>query len=657
MVKGLQEKSFFGKPELFDPEKKAVLMPVTLPLGAWQMAMVPAKGWGTVPPNSILIHGFMVLLIFSVSFGTYKIIHKNIEVEEAKTKLSEAQSIARLGNWSLDINTGEIWWSDETYNLFGVEKGSYRPSQKGFFKLVHPDDRRSVSNTYLDSIKSGEPYTFDHRIVRPDGEVRYVTEQGRIEYNDEGKAIRSLGTIMDITERKIAENELLETKIRFDHITNKLSNKFIFFSHTIYGEFISLSEGFEMLGYGPPENGIGRRWTDVINIHPDSLALAMENNEKVISGDKETAEYELSFFTSDGQERIMAVFGYMTFNYARDEYLYEGVAIDITERKAKEGKLKVLTRAIENAPVSVVITDTEGTINYVNPYFSSETGFSREEVLGANPRVLKSGEHDDSFYKEMWDTISGGDTWRGELVNKKKDGTLYWESASISPVYNTKGAIVSYVAVKQEISDKKELERLKNDVDLIMRHDLKTPLNGIIGLPALLLMDDNYTDEQISLIKVIEESGKNMLHMIDMSLDMFKMETGKYEYHPRQIDIISIARQVISHSGSRLSARKVSVDLSINGELISDNSHLIVWGEERLIYSLFSGLLTNAIEASPPDGRVSIKLTESDPAVIVFSNKGVVPQQIRENFFEKYVTVGKSYGNWSLGHTYSKAYG
>lgn len=649
--KGADGAVFFGNPDLFFPEKKAVLMPVAVSSGAWQMAVVPAAGWGGVPPNSILIHAFLLLLVLSVSFAAYKIIYKNIEVEEAGIKLSEAQSIARLGNWSLDLLSKEIWWSDETYRIFGVEKGIYKPSQNGFFKHVHPEDRRIVSNAYLDSMKSKEPYILDHRIVRPDGEIRYVTEQGRIEYDEHGNPVRSIGTIMDITERKLIENELLESKIRFDHVTKKLSNKFIFFSHTIYGEFISLSEGFEMLGYGPPEKGIGRRWTDVIDIDPDSLALAMEFNEKVISGESENAEYELSFVTPDGTERSMAVFGYMAFNYERDEYIYEGVAIDITDRKLRNKHLKILSRAIENAPVSVVVADTEGTINYVNPYFSIETGYSRAEAIGANPRVLKSGEHDDAFYKDMWDTIISGETWRGEIINKKKDGSLYWESASISPVYNAKNDIVSYVAVKEDISDKKELERLKGDVELIMRHDLKTPLNGIIGLPGLLLMDENLTDEQIHLIKVIEDSGKNMLHMIDMSLDMFKMETGKYEYHPRQVDILSIARQVISHSGSKLSARKISVELFINEESVSDDSRLIVWGEERLIYSLFSGLLTNAIEASPLGGPVSIKFAESDPAVIVVSNKGVVPQQIRDSFFEKYVTVGKSSGT-GLG-TYS----
>ncbi|WP_432738678.1 PAS domain S-box protein [Maridesulfovibrio sp. FT414] len=649
--KGADGEIFFGDPEIFNPEMKAILMPVSLSSGSWQLAAMPMAGWDNIPPNSYLIHFFMFLLVLGISLAAVKIISKNVEVEQVKTKLSEAQTIAHLGNWSLELQSGKIWWSNETYRIFGVSKESFSPSEKGFLRLVHPEDRRFIGNIYMEARKDCSAYNIDHRIIRPDGKVRYISEQGRFDCDENGIAVRAYGTILDITERKLIEKELLEAKTRFDHVTKKLSSKFIFFAHTICGEFVNLSEGFEMLGYGPLEKGLGRRWTDVIDIQPDSLAVALENNEKVISGELDTVEYEIAYLSPEGRERFLAVFGYMTFDYNRDEYLFEGVAIDITERKEREEKLKVLTRAIENAPVSVVITDTAGTIRYVNPHFSYETGYSKEEAIGANPRILKSGEHDNRFYREMWETITSGETWRGEIANRKKDGSLYWESASISAVYNGKGQIVSYVAVKEDIDAKKALEQLKNDVDLIMRHDLKTPLNGIIGLPGLLSMDDNLTDNQLHLLKVIEDSGKNMLHMIDMSLDMFKMETGKYVYTPQQIDAVYVARQVVVQCGSTISARKVNVDISVNGEKATEDSSFLVWGEERLMYSLFSGLLTNAIEASPVNGIVSVSFADSDHVSVSFSNKGAVPARIRERFFQKYVTEGKSNGT-GLG-TYS----
>ncbi|MCK4699051.1 MAG: response regulator, partial [Bacteroidales bacterium] len=110
-------------------------------------------------------------------------------------------------------------------------------------------------------------------------------------------------------------------------------------------------------------------------------------------------------------------------------------------------------------PASVVITDLEGTIQYVNPNFTKVTGYSYEEAIGQNPRVLKSGEHDEKFYKNMWDTLTAGKTWEGEIVNRKKNGELYWESASISPVLNENGEIKNFVAVKTDITEKKKVEK------------------------------------------------------------------------------------------------------------------------------------------------------------------------------------------------------
>ncbi|MFW5500570.1 MULTISPECIES: PAS domain S-box protein [unclassified Maridesulfovibrio] len=650
-AEGVDDAVFYGDPKLFDSDNSHVTMQVILSSGSWRMAAMPAGGWGIIPPGSIILHAILFMLALTVCFTIYKIITKNAEVEMVKTNLSEAQSIAHLGNWSVDLLTGKIWWSNETYRIFGLVKGEYVPSKRGFFVgLVHIKDRKLVNDIYVESMNSGEPYSFDHRIVRPDGEVRYVSSRGTFSYDEDGNPVRSYGTVHDITGRKLVEEELRESKTRFDHVTEKLSSKFVFFSHTIDGEFIRLSKGFTHLGYGSPERGIGRSWTELFDFTTESLIIAENNNARVISGEVESTEYEVEFTTPDGQDRCVSVYAYLAYDFELEKNVVEGVVLDITDRKAWEERLKILTRAIENAPLSVVITDTKGLITYVNPYFCKQTGYSKKEVLGGNPNILRSGEHSDSFYRDMWETLVSGRTWRGEIVNKKKDGSFYWELASISPVYNEKGEVVSYVAVKDNINDQKELERLKADVDLIMRHDLKTPLNGIIGLPGLLRMDDNLTEQQHELLKTIENSGKKMLHMIEMSLDMFKMETGKYEYYPLQIDIISVAKQVIDHCRSSISAQKVQVELVAFGNANLDEN-LFVWGEERLIYSLISGLLTNAIEASPSGGKIIVEFKQDGNTLISIKNTGAVPESIRELFFHKYVTKGKASGT-GLG-TYS----
>jgi PAS domain S-box-containing protein len=127
------------------------------------------------------------------------------------------------------------------------------------------------------------------------------------------------------------------------------------------------------------------------------------------------------------------------------------------ERRVEERtvELRKLSRATENSPDSVVVTDKNGTIEYVNPTFSEVTGYSAKEAIGQNPRILKSGNHPDSFYKDLWDTILSGRTWRGEFLNRKKNDEEFWESTSISAIKNDEGEITHFVAVKQDITEQK----------------------------------------------------------------------------------------------------------------------------------------------------------------------------------------------------------
>lgn len=137
-------------------------------------------------------------------------------------------------------------------------------------------------------------------------------------------------------------------------------------------------------------------------------------------------------------------------------------AVDITEHRESTDRLRWLSRAVEQSPASVVITDVDGTIEYVNPRFTQITGYSAEEVLGRNPRILKSGEAPAEGYRELWRTISSGADWRGEFHNKKKNGELYWEAASISPIRGPEGVITHYLAVKEDITDwKRAQERIE----------------------------------------------------------------------------------------------------------------------------------------------------------------------------------------------------
>ncbi|HSA02429.1 MAG TPA: PAS domain S-box protein [Candidatus Paceibacterota bacterium] len=136
----------------------------------------------------------------------------------------------------------------------------------------------------------------------------------------------------------------------------------------------------------------------------------------------------------------------------------EDMIRDTMDRKAAESQARLYYHAMEQSPAVIVITNTRGDIEYVNPKFTDLSGYSFEEVKGKNPRVLKSGEFPPESYAELWKTIAGGGEWRGEFHNRKKNGELYWEAAAISPVRDRKGSVTHFVAVKEDITRRKQLE-------------------------------------------------------------------------------------------------------------------------------------------------------------------------------------------------------
>jgi signal transduction histidine kinase len=240
--------------------------------------------------------------------------------------------------------------------------------------------------------------------------------------------------------------------------------------------------------------------------------------------------------------------------------------------------------------------------------------------------------------------LEKGRSWHGEICNKKKNGRIFLEWVSILPVRNEMNEITHYVALKSNITAQKDMERLEEDVDSILRHDLKPPLNVIIGFSNFLKLYGNLDEEQIGIIKRIEEAGNSILHIIDLSLDMFKMETGKYEYNAQKVDVLAVVSQIIEYNCNKLLAKNLECRLSVNGNKQLQDETFMVWSEERLLYLLLSNLFTNAIEVSPDANKILIEIVESGSICIAIHNKGVVPKAIRNYFFGKYKTLGKAQG-------------
>lgn len=192
-----------------------------------------------------------------------------------------------------------------------------------------------------------------------------------------------------------------------------------------------------------------------------------------------------------------------------------------------------------------------------------------------------------------------------------------------------------------------EVDRLRNDIERMMRHDLKTPLLVIMGYSELMSEYDISNEEKLSYSKAIYAAGNKILYMVDNSLNLYKMEMGTYEYIPESVEFNDLIEDVIKDLKSFAASKQLKIEIES-----TENKNFEAAAERHLSYSLFANLLRNAIEASPDDGALTIKMHhENDQSVIAITNSGCVPESIRATFFEKYATSGKKNGN-GLG-TYS----
>ncbi len=232
---------------------------------------------------------------------------------------------------------------------------------------------------------------------------------------------------------------------------------------------------------------------------------------------------------------------------------------DITVRKKNEDQIRRLSQAVEQSPVSVVVTDLNGEIEYVNPKFEQVTGYTSAEALGQNPRILNTGKQSPEFYNSLWQTIKSGQVWHGEFENRKKDGTLYWESASISPIFNDHKEIVSFVAIKEDITARKKMiqdlrkaksraessTKAKSDFLATMSHEIRTPLNSILGM-SRLAMESGLAQAQHRRISNIHSAGNALLAILNDILDFSKIDAGKMSIKQEEFQLGDIMERIVT---------------------------------------------------------------------------------------------------------------
>ena len=242
-----------------------------------------------------------------------------------------------------------------------------------------------------------------------------------------------------------------------------------------------------------------------------------------------------------------------------------GTQTDVTELREKEAEIRKLSRAVEQSPVSIIITNTAGDIEYVNPKFTNVTGYSAREVKGKNPRILKSGEKSLLEYKELWDTIKSGNEWQGEFHNKKKNGKLFWESALITPIKNDKGDITHFLSIKQDITEQKyndeQLKQSLKEKEVMLREIHHRVKNNLQIISSLLKLQGGYTNDPVAseYLKISQQRVRTMalIHQqLYRSDDLSGIDFGEY------------LKKLIEHLFSVYGIDKSKIKLNINANRI-----------------------------------------------------------------------------------------
>jgi PAS domain S-box-containing protein len=746
-------------------------------------------------------------------------------------RLQLALEAASDGIWDWDIPSGKTCFSPRYFTMLGYEPDELEQSFATWEALLHPEDKERTKAKVFAHIERGQPFDVEFRLRTKAGGWHWVLGRGKImERDQEGRPRRMVGIHVDIHERKLMQQRLQEhmEELRAlntlsiavaqsitleDVVDSALDSVLTTLSPDLTLLYMLEDTGMRLKGVRSNLPNIGPIHKETLasgeclcglaardatpqfslNIHNDvrctndpckicgirsyaSLPLLASGEVIGILGLGSLRELDFAARASFLQSLSALVSTGLTNALLHQRVLAHAEELERTVG-ARTATLDKYRSAVEHSSACIVITDSSGAIEYVNPAFTSLTGYTLDEARGQNPRVLKSGIHDEDFYRAMWQTLLAGKTWRGELCNRAKDGVLYWEEATITPMLDAHGAITNYVAVKEDITERKrsedllreserryktvfnasrdailiadsstrsfihankaaekllgyapgeligksvsdihppeelpyiqeqfeiqsrgethsiielpclrkdgsviytdlsaslvviddrlclmgffrdvterkEAEKLRQDVEHITRHDLKSPLNGVIAIPQLLLEDDNLTGEQREYLQHIMDAGHKMLSIINLSLTLYQIESGAYVPSRGAFDLMKVLRQCMADTRHPAKGKLVSLSLETRGWSATPPEKVFVNGEELLAFSVFSNLLLNAVEASPSRETVTVVVQYiSGVTNVIIHNQGAVPTNIRTTFFDKYATSGKPLGT-GLG-TYS----
>ena len=502
-------------------------------------------------------------------------------------------------------------------------------------KIAEAFDRGSNHFEWVHRRKDGEDFPADVLLTAFDLGGRRVLQ----------------ATVRDITEEKKVEQAIAESEAKFrSYVEQSVDGVFVADGS---GKLLDVNPAeCAMMGYSKDEM-LGMSLMDIISPREEARLTGMEHFRTLT--EVGACAGECTFRRKDGSEMVAEIHA---TKLSEDRFL--ALVRDITERKKAEDTLRTLSRAAEQSPASVVIMDTEGNITYVNPKFTEVTGYALDEVRGRKPPVLEPEGKSEEEYRALWATLDAGGEWRGETRSRRKSGELFWESAVISPMRDEKGLITHFVAVKEDITERKrgedELKHVSKDLArsnaeleqfaYIASHDLQEPLRTVGSYVNLLAKryEGKLDAEADEFIGFATDGVTRMEGLISGLLDFSRVGTRGKPLEP-------------TDSGAALEVAEQNLKVAVeeSGAEITNDPLPTVAADDLQLTELLQNLIANAIKFhkadEPPRIHVSAEQKDGEWVFSVRDNGIGIAQEDTERLFRIFTRLhaGDEYPGAGIG--------
>ncbi len=469
-----------------------------------------------------------------------------------------------------------------------------------FLDAVLPEEREIVASNARARL-NGEmsPSAYEIRLVRKTGETIWCEVLTTPIIHRGGPAL--MGNLADITDRKTAEEGLRESEERYRTLFERAGDGIIVgdMEGERAGRIVSANQmAAEMHGYDM-EEFLTLSMSDLdIPEESDCMAalLARVSAGEIVKTEHYHRKKDGTLLPMDLSAGLIEI--------GRRKYLLS-ISKDITERKKAEAERLLLATAIEQAAESVEITDADGRIVDVNPAFERTTGYSRGEVIGLKPSILASGEHDQAFYGQLWETLNKGNPWAGNLVNKKKDGRLYEEEVTISPVKNESGRIVNFVAVKRDVTNEILLQKQLLEAQKMeavgtlsggIAHDFNNLLQVINGFAEMALFDIQEGQPGHSELREIRHAARSAAELTQGLLTFSRRVESKLRPVDLNRELGRLTKML-----RRTLPKMIEIEMDLAEPIDTVNA------DPAQLHQVIMNLAVNARDAMPDGGRLSIE--------------------------------------------------